>query len=319
MSVIVKTALASITTSHNPRDPMPALSEAMIAEGYWTGDNANPTPWSVIDLIHSLALSEDADERAKFVGLVDKYEPAIKHLAASRKNVEIQPVVLRSFRVNVSPAGHPKEYVERFGVVAGERRILACAYSHALDVASLPELDAISKKLTVAEAFDLAVEENAQRLEMTDLEYGKIFAKYRDRINPDTEKNFTLKEIAAKLNLDYQFVRGREALTFLPQSDINRLQSGKLGVTKAIDKGLDIKMGKEVDAIVADKKSDRRRVLPLSKVESLFDENRNRDKNYLAALCDVMQVAYDVAINESDKRAEQAEIDGATKALRSHG
>jgi len=297
---IVTVSLRSITTSHNPRRPCAKLQDALAAEGY---EN-----YSMLDLVHELALSDDPDKRAEFCRLIETYDGAeisdgLVSLAKSRAENEIQPILLRDFRSK----NKNDEYETRYGVVAGERRCLAAAYNYAKHGIE-PSLGAQIRKLTVAEAYDLAVEENAQRRPMSDMEYGRIFAGYRSETNPKTGKKWSLKEIALKLNLDYQFVRGREALTFLSDSEQQKLDSGKtcgIGLTKAIVKGLALKRGRASDADVSSKPH-RQRTLNLAETQALFDKSYESSANasYLQALADVMQVSLDEAIDSCKVRIE---------------
>ena len=295
MSQVVQIPLQSITTSHNPRRPCPELQAALESEGY--------EDYSMLALIRELALSEDETKRAEFCHLIETYDGqdvnSIVQLANSRANVEIQPILLRDFRSKDGDG-----YVTRYGIVAGERRCIAAAYNHAKH--GLPaQIEAQVKKLTVDEAYKLAVEENAQRLPMSDLEYGRIFRAYRSEENPQTKKNWSLKEVAASLHLDYQFVRGREALTYLPEADQRKLEvSGhQVNITKAIQKGLGLKRGKKTENLV-DKKTIRQRTLNMAETQALFDKNRGAcdSSAYLQALADVMQCSLSDAIAASDKR-----------------
>lgn len=317
MTVLKEILLADITTSHNPRRPCQLLQDALVAEGY--------EGYTMIDLIQELALSDDSQKRAEFCRLVETYEgetvpDGILNLANSRANTEIQPILLRDFRSKVKGTD---DHVTRYGIVAGERRCIAAAYNYAKHGIK-PAIGALVKKLTVQEAYHLAVEENAQRRPMSDLEYGRIFSGYRQEVNPATGKNWTLKEIAEKLHLDYQFVRGREALVFLPENEQNRVDSGKTSVTKAIEKGLRIKQGKKDEGKIEDKKKVRSRTLSLKEVQKLFDEKRLESdsvekESYLKALAEVMQITYAVAVKESKARYEavekEEELAAAQKAM----
>lgn len=321
MSVLKEIQLSDITTSHNPRRPCQTLQDALVAEGY--------EGHTMIDLIQKLALSPEVEKRAEFCRLIETYEgetvsDGIVNLANSRANTEIQPILLRDFRAKIKGSD---EYVTRYGIVAGERRCIAAAYNYAKHGLT-PEIGALVKKLTVQEAYNLAVEENAQRRPMSDLEYGRIFSGYRQEINPATGNKWSLKEIAAKLHLDYQFVRGREALVFLPENEQSRVDSGKTSVTKAIEKGLRIKQGKKNDEIIEDKKKVRSRTLSIKEVQKLFDEKRLSNhldwdspekEAYLKALAEVMQITYATAVKESKARYEavekEEELAAAQKAM----
>lgn len=222
--------LASITISHNPRRPCGLLQDNLAKEGY---EN-----YTMLQLIHELALSDDSVKQAEYCRLIETYdgdgqEKSIVSLAKSRAEMEIQPILLRDFRSQLAGV-----YVTRYGIVAGERRCIAAAYNHA-KLGLKPQIGATVRKLTVAQAFHKAVEENAQRREMNDIEFGRIFHNYRLEINPATQTFWTLSEIAVELKMDYQFVRGREALTYLSEAEQSQIDSGKnTNITKAIQKGL---------------------------------------------------------------------------------
>ena len=127
---IQQIALCDITVSHNPRCPAQALQDSMIEQGFYTGTEAEPKAWLPLDLMHELVFVKGADKTA-FVDLIEKYErdpKGIVDLAASRAKEEIEPVVLRAFRTFDKKL---KKHVQRYGIVAGERRILAAAYNHA--------------------------------------------------------------------------------------------------------------------------------------------------------------------------------------------
>lgn len=313
--------LAEITVSHNPRCPSLVLRAALEAEGH--------PGKTFLNLVHELALSSDPAKKAEYCRLMEKYEgeeiaDGIVQLAISRAHMELQPIVLRDFRVKKTGdtplAEGESEYLVRYGVVAGERRILACAYNHAKHGAN-PELSATVKKLTVDAAFNLAVEENLRRRQPNDMEYGRLFHNYREEINPDTGKNWILKDVARKLKLDYQFVRCREALVYLPETDQQKIETGSANITLAIKKGLALKNGKP-SVIPVNAALNRQRVMSLRQVQELFDK-KSTEKNsdatktaYLQALATVMNISYAVACKESEKRIETEEVQHAQKELR---
>lgn len=352
--VIRRISLSHITVSHNPRNAFPGLS---LTAGTYTlpldkevadkvaeipyhqpGDGATHLiPFTPLEIIHAWALSLEPEKHQRFCDLIEKYEPSVVQLAASRLQDEIEPVILRSFRVKVPGQNGEHEYIERYGIVAGERRIMAAAYNYAKhgpaegrDVVLEPTVGAICRKLTVDEASDLAFAENAQRLEPSAMDYARYFHDYTQRTNESTGRHFNLREIAAILHMDYQFVRGREALAYLSDEDKARLEAGKLNVTDSIKKGLAIKQGKDGKEL-ADKKDGRRRALNLAQIESLFDdkwENHNGergdeyDSGYFQALADVMGLSRSAAIAESKKRIDsvnEAELAAARKVEKTFG
>jgi len=316
-------SLLDIVISHNPRRPVPDLQDNLVNEGvyYVNDDGAAPdnekVALSPLAFAREYGLSIDPEKRAYFVQLIEKYESGPKglvELANSRAANALQPINVRSYRVKDGD-----EYRTRYGIIAGERRTLAAIYNFCKH-GNAPKIDAVVRDCTVAEAYDMAIAENAQRKDATDLEYGRIFRGYRTQNNPDTNKNYTLKEVAGKLGMDYQYVRGREALTYLSEADQNRVEHGKLGVTAAIEKGLKLKQGKK-DEPVADKKENRQRVLSLAQVQALFDEKyQDLDGNnidtkyairyaYLTALAAVMQIDYEVAEQQAKDRIAAAKKD----------
>lgn len=289
--------LADIVSTYNPRSPARGLQAGLADEGY---EDCRP-----IDLVRQLALSDNPADRVEFCRLLEKYEGGsngIVELAASRRVQELQPINLRSFRSHVKGTADPKVYVQRYGVISGERRLIAAAYNYAKHGDQYDTIGSlVDDRITREAAYDLAVQENLCRSDMTDIELGEVFREYR-------REGETLRDIAKRLNQDYQFVRGREALSYLPEKDKRAVEEGRLGVTRAIQKGLKIRQGKtNEDAVVEPKKTDRRRVATLKQVEAEFDATPRSHTNYLAALAWVMGIDITKAIKESDKRIAEAQ------------
>ena len=227
--LVERVNLADITTSHNPRRPERALQEALADEGY--------EGWTLLDLVHNLAQSDNVDDRVRFVELVEKYcsqERGLVELAASRRDAEIEPVLLRSFRAKVG-----EEYVQRYGIVVGERRVLAAAYNHAKHHTPAT-VGAVSKKLTVEQAEDLAFDENYQRKDMTAVEIGKgLVRKFeRRKLAYTGEGEYTVKQFAEDEGKDYQFCRRRMALTNLSDDEQAKVESGEVNLTEACEVGI---------------------------------------------------------------------------------
>jgi len=292
--------LRDITVTHNPRTPARGLARGLVEEGI---------ECSPIALVHDLALSDNAAERAEFCRLVEAYESGPKglvELAASRRKQELQPISLRSFRSQVAGTD-PVEYVQRYGVVMGERRYLAAAYNYAKHGGAC-DIGATFLRVTTDEAYDLAVAENLQRQDMTDVEIGHVFREYYD-------DGMTIRQVAEHLNQDYQFVRGRLGLTYLEEKEQQAVEDGRLGVTKAIEKGLKVKSGKSNGDEEIDPKADeRRRVATLKAVEAEFDVTPRNRKGYLQGLAWVMGIDYDTALEESEVRIAEAMEREAKKA-----
>ena len=291
--------LHDITVTHNPRCPARGLARGLAEEGVED---------SPIALVHRLALSDNPDDRAEFVRLVEKYESGPKglvELAASRRKQELQPISLRSFRSQVAGT-NPVEYVQRYGVVMGERRYLAAAYNYAKHGESC-DIGSTFLRVTTDQAYDLAVAENLQRQDMSDVEIGEVFREYYD-------SGMTIREVAAHLNQDYQFVRGRLGLSYLDEKEKDAVEDGRLGVTKAIEKGLKVKSGRSNGDEEIDPKADsRRRVATLKAVEAEFDATPRNHRGYLKALAWVMGIDLDTALDESEVRIAEA-MEKAAKA-----
>jgi hypothetical protein len=302
--------LSDVTTSHNPRHPAPDLQAALVEEGYFHERDGEKVALTPLELIHKLVFGEDPDGKAKYVALVDKYEngeEGLVSLARSRQKAEIDAIKVREFRSQdgKNEDGSTK-YVERYGIIDGERRYMAQVYNYAKHGGVDTVGAVVLRKITKEQAFDLAIEANFNRRNPSAVEYGHIFREYRSRTNPETGKNYTLKEIAERLNMDYQFVRSREALTYLTESEQRGVEVGRLNVTSASEKGLRIKQGKDAQPL-DERKKNRQRALSLTEVQSLFDDSRKKPKAYLEALADVMQEDYETAVRRSDKRIKEAE------------
>lgn len=310
---ILELDLHLITVSHNPRNPIRHLSRNLQGEGFPEGTTA-------LDLVHTLALSEDLADRARFVKLMEKYEwldpitddidpESLVEVANSiRDTRQIQPIMVRDFRtldrVTTATVGN-NVYVTRYGLVVGERRTVAAAYNYA-KYGTPAVIRGTVEKLTVAAAGELAWAENRRRKQPTALEVAEYFhtqlEEYRaGPVNPATGKRWTMKQVSEKLQEDYQEFRRYEALHFLPEADKRRLDMGLVGVTAAINKALKLKSGGG-DSPIQDRKTERRRVMTLREVEGLFDQTSRAKTTYLQALADVMGIPLETATTESDGR-----------------
>ena len=284
--------LVDINQTNNPRCPCKKLVQALAEEGY--------ADWTPLQLVQDLALSADAKDKAEFCRLVEKYETEpqdLLELAASRRVKEIQPIVLRAVKVK----GEIK-----YALVAGERRLLAAAYNHTKH-GDKADVGAVVIKATEDEAYDYAVQETLNRKDATEVEKGHIFRAYKKKVNPDSQKKFTLREIAARLCLDYQYVRAREALTYLSEADQRAVEEGRLGLTKAAEKGTRIRQGKsDQDEPVDPKKNNRAKTMTFRQWISWYDEHRDESDDYRRALADVSGMTLKQADRESDKRLKEA-------------
>jgi ParB-like chromosome segregation protein Spo0J len=307
--IIQRIDLRSICTSHNPRNPAVGLRNGMDKEGYKV--------LSFIDLAQ-FGLSQDEKKRKEFCRFIETYETdhdGILFLATSRIGAEVQPILLRDYRAlaNPQPEGAEKPVYNRFfGIIAGERRYLAAVYNYAKN-GTEPTIGAVVHKMTVEEAGKLAFMENIFRRNPTPLEVGEFLHEQRQKINPNTNENYKLGELAREFGLEYYTAAGREALAYLSEADKKKLLSNKLGLTNAIKKGSAIRRGEDPDAIDApEKKNTRKRVLSLSAVRKMFDDGECVEPpdrvGYRKALAAVMGLSYEEALAESQNRQDAEEL-----------
>ena len=301
-NVLITISLSRITVSHNPRCPIPDLTQH--------GEELGYGEWMAMDYIHQLALSDDPADRATFCKLIETYEnnpvDGITALAESRRIVEIQPINLR--------AQHGSIAERNYGVVSGERRLIAAAYNYAKH-GDTAEIEALVSKITVADGIDMAWEENRRRRQPSLMETAAYFherlAAVKGTKNEATGRNWTMKDVAAAIHEDYQEFRRTEALVYLSEGDQKRLNEGTLGKVKAQEKALQSKSGKTTQP-ADDKKTNRRRVATLKQVEAMFDAWQDEDlderhaEGAMEALAEVMGITVAVAKRESKKRIKEA-------------
>jgi len=323
--VIRRISLHDIRTSHNPRRPAPQLQDNLEVEGLGG--------YSITQLIQELALSDDPKVKARFVKLIEKYESyprGIVELAQSRRKDELQSVKLRSYRVkNINAAENDPAYVERYGIIAGERRTIAAAYNHAKH-GDPAEVGATTEKMTLIQAEDAAFDENMQRKDMTELEVGLALRRRYERQkqkqkNDGVARRLTFMQFCKNVGLDYQYGRSREALTHLPENLQGRVDRGTLGVTEAAKIGHEIKTGKRdkegnpregLAAEIKGKAQNRSRVMTLKELHTLFDKKRNENEEYLRGLAAAMRLTLKQAVKQSDKRIKEEEEKLAAKQER---
>lgn len=230
-------SLGDITVSHNPRASLRG----------------------VIDLFHSDGRSSQPPEiRQAFVSYMLQDHPEIEGL---RKSIEqfglLQPPVVRAFRVKQGD-----EYVQRYGIVLGEGRILSYALTEAMTGEPQYVRVRIESRLGVDAAFEQGLAENLDRNEMNPVDLATAFHEMLTiRINPATKspevngqpnplyssdnpkgRPYTLKELAERVNRTYWWVRDHEAISYLPDhlksQCIKSWQSGKRNVTRFCKLGL---------------------------------------------------------------------------------
>lgn len=316
--------LHEINVSHNPRNPIVAITPHLVEEGYCDGEGDQAVPWTANKLMTELAMSEDPELQQEFVRLLETYDNGPKGIISLANSIraskQAQPIMLRSYRRSIRNDGGEKTYVQRYGIIAGERRTLACAYNYVKHGSPSTVIAILHHKITVEEAYDLAVIENFHRNDPTPLEEGHIFRGYYDQLDEEGKRKHNLKDIATRLNVDYQHLRHRIGLTYLPDKDQARLNDGRLTLTKAQEQGIvhmQVALGRKPSSVlspVPDSDTSRRRVLSLKRITAHYDESRKRAVAYREALAFAMQILNEdgkgdvsVADAESDERIAEQE------------
>ena len=233
-------ALGAITVSHNPRASLRGVLELFHSDG-----NA----------------SQSLETRQAFLAYMLEEYPEIESL---RKSIEdhglFQAPVLRAFR-----AKQGDEYVQRYGIVMGEQRILAHALTEAMTGIPQKVRVRVESRMGVDVAFEQGLAENLDRNEMNPVDLATAFHEMLTiRVNPATKspevdgqpnplyssdnpkgRTYTLKEVAERFKKTYWWVREHEAISYLPdnlkQRCIKSWQSGQRNVTKFCKLGLQYK------------------------------------------------------------------------------
>lgn len=230
-------SLKDITVSHNPRASLRG----------------------VLDLFHSEGSASNSPEsRQGFVAYMQEEHPEIDMLRLSiQDHGLLQAPTLRSFR-----AKENEDYVQRYGIVMGEGRILSYALLEAMTGVPQKVRVRVESKLSVDSAFEKGLVENLDRNEMNPVDLAVAFHEMLTiRINPVTKlaelngqsnplytpkgRPYTMKELAERVRKTYQWVRLYEALFYLPEKQqlqcIKAWQEGKRNVTKFCKLGLEYK------------------------------------------------------------------------------
>jgi hypothetical protein len=324
-------AFECITTTYNPRAVFTALHKEENG-GLTLVDPKRPD--------HSafhLATNKDLSKTMRFVTAMFAHENdregedgCLCALAESLVVRQIQPCTVRRI------GSHGGDV--NFGLIAGGRRSAARALIVAVSrlvhderfLLEFPKaadhlVTAISKAkpfkaeiesthvdCSALDAFDLAVRENKQRKPFNPIEDGSIYANYLEMIDPRTitadckGKTFSLKSLATYLGEEYQHVRGRHALyVYCPEEKRQKVIDKKLNLTHAIQAALAVKSGKSRADGDGVKTGTRKNCLSRLKVQSLFDEHRD-EPAALMVLSKVMQIDFDQAIEDSNKRMKAA-------------
>lgn len=300
--------------------------------------------FGLLDLI-KMATSEDMDAVREVVKLFETHEgfpasekaaeeieaklvvsasPTVLSLAHGiKKHSQLNPVIMRREK-------------DEFILLAGARRCAAICYNHAksrVDVADGVEgaelypatVIAVDREVGKDEGFEISVQENLHTKRLTPLQEAHIYHTYRGMVNPDTQKKWTLSEIAEHLYPGQHkrgTVRSREALlhprkepvkdkkgritkpgTGLTDEDRAMLERGEKTVTWAQRRALGERHYSETGTV----QSTRAKAVPLSKMQELFDKSPEKNVERRKAIAECMGLTLPQAIKASNKRIADAE------------
>ena len=270
------------------------------------------------------------DEAREFVALIEKYESIdrSKHPDAPQSITELAADILKYDQLLPAVAKKDKN---GWLLTDGGRRATAILYLHAKGrVNKADKLEghkSFEPNINVIESntkddFDIALILNLSRKQFTPLQEGRIYHEMLSMKNPETKKDYTLKEVAARVGVKYGTVRHREALwrpfkaaqkdgrgqvvkkrTGLTDDERQRVAMGELGATEAARRSLAEEHGSPREV----KRSKRRTPLTLTEIEKLFDETPERNTERRKALAECMGITVAQADKESDARIQQAE------------
>lgn len=217
-----------------------------------------------LEKFHELGTAQNTPEqRAEFVKFIDENFPYVRDRLNSYQTIvidkprgQIQAVTLRRY---------DSKGENKYGIVQGECRVLAWALLEAETGEPQKVRAVVAPKMTLDEAFDIAITENIDREEMSPLDIGYSFQEMLTvRINTQTVKEklpdgsdnpnyspaypkgrpYKLQEIATKFRKDYNWVRGRAALPYLSEKDklqmMAEFKAGKRNITRYITKALEL-------------------------------------------------------------------------------
>ncbi|MDH6311049.1 ParB family chromosome partitioning protein [Dysgonomonas sp. PFB1-18] len=140
-------------------------------------------------------------------------EKALNELAESIKQIGIiQPISVRK----------TPNTENMYSIIAGERRYRAAK------LAGLQEMPAYIRECTSEEALDIALTENLQREDMTDLETAEAVKTMIE------VKQFDVKSVAVKLGKSEKFVRDRYQLNNLIDDFKKMLSESSINIGKAV-------------------------------------------------------------------------------------
>ena len=196
--------LRAIQGNTNPRNPLHA---SLQSQGYscMGGDKS----------IWTLAVSEDAEQRAKFVKLIQDFDPDIVSLAATIRSVGLETPV----EVREGGSG-------TFMLVYGARRCLAVLFNWCLLAKTKePWIEATLVKGNESMLLSRALIENIRKPQ-TPIEEAKAIAQC---LNLGENK----EDIAERLGMSSGTINNRLALLDLPPKQQQKIHEGKITVQQA--------------------------------------------------------------------------------------
>ena len=207
----VELELAAISgATENLRETAPRLSEL----GYGVFEATDQQA----DSLQSLALSEDAQQQAQLVALIEREEPEIKDLADNMATTgQLEPIRVR-----------PAEGKGKFDLVFGARRTLARLYIHAKSGGKIPaRLTAEVAEQDGKDALFASISENI-RATPSPIDEARSYERLRKSFG------MTPKEIGTAMGKGEKVVRTRLKLLKLPKELRQKVHLGKLGVERAL-------------------------------------------------------------------------------------
>lgn len=206
----VELDLASIISAgENLRDTAPRLSK----KGYAMFRATEEQPSLV-----SLALSDEGEDRARLVKLIEEEEPTVKELADNMSTTgQLEPIRVR-----------PTEDKGKYDLVFGARRVLARLYVHAKSGGKIPaHLTAEITEQDDKDALYSSISENI-RAEPSPIDEARSYERLRKAFS------MTPGEIAKAMGKSDGVVRQRLKLLRLPKDLQEKVHMGKIGVDRAL-------------------------------------------------------------------------------------
>lgn len=235
----------------NPRDPIPTLRNkgyCLFPDEVALNHPANKfSLWRPSDgqkerqSLHTMLLSEDANDRAIAVAMIADHEPAVASLADSIQNTgQIVPC-------EVTISGSFPDGRKKYKMVEGATRLLAKLYISALlnkknDITLRCEI----KKTNAMGARYTSFVANFHRKDMNPVEVLQNLKMLRDMDNQTDE------EIARTSGLSLVKVKDYFLLENLPSEALAKLQNGTLALYSAVARARAIQTGKITSEQVSD-------------------------------------------------------------------